>query len=52
MRGWGYTVFGKVIEGQNIAGAISRVPTGPGGQFSKDVPRTPIIITKMTEIKE
>ena len=52
MRGWGYTVFGKVIEGQNIAGAISRVPTGPGGPFSKDVPRTEILITKMTEIKE
>jgi len=52
MRGWGYTVFGKVIEGQNIAGAISRVPTGPGGPFTKDVPRTQIIITKMTEIKE
>ena len=52
MRGWGYTVFGKVIEGQNIAGAISRVQTGAGGQFSKDVPRTPIIINKMTEIKE
>jgi len=51
-RGWGYTVFGKVIEGQNIAGAISRVPTGQGGPFAKDVPRTPIIIEKITEIKE
>lgn len=52
MRGWGYTVFGKVIEGENIAGAISRVPTGPGGAFAKDVPRTTITITKITEIKE
>ncbi len=52
MRGWGYTVFGKIIEGENIAGAISRVATGPGGSFATDVPRTPIIITKMTEIKE
>jgi cyclophilin family peptidyl-prolyl cis-trans isomerase len=52
MRGWGYTVFGKVIEGENIAGAISRVPTGPGGPFSKDVPRTQVTIIKMTEIKE
>jgi cyclophilin family peptidyl-prolyl cis-trans isomerase len=50
-RGWGYTVFGKVIEGENIVGAISRVPTGPGGPFAKDVPRTPIVIEKMTEIK-
>ena len=52
MRGWGYTVFGKIIDGQNIAGAISRVPTGPGGPFSKDVPRTQITIIKMSEIKE
>lgn len=51
-RGWGYTVFGKVVEGQNIAGAISRVQTGQGGPFSSDVPRTPIIIEKITEIKE
>ena len=52
MRGWGYTVFGKVIEGQNIAGAISRVATGPGGPFSKDVPKVQIVIEKVTEIKE
>lgn len=52
MRGWGYTVFGKVIEGENIVGAISRVPTGPGGPFASDVPRTPVVITKVTEIKD
>ena len=51
MRGWGYTVFGKVVEGENIVGAISRVPTGPGGPFAKDAPRTPIMIEKITEIK-
>ena len=52
MRGWGYTVFGKVIEGQNVSGAISRVQTGPGGQFSSDAPRMQIIIKKVTEIKK
>lgn len=51
-RGWGYAVFGKVIEGQNIVGAISRVPTGPGGPFTKDAPRTPIVIEKATELKD
>ena len=51
-RGWGYTVFGKVIEGENIVGAISRAATGPGGPFPTDAPRTPIIIKKATEIKE
>ena len=52
MSGWGYTVFGKVIEGNNVAGAMSRTATGPGGPFATDVPSTPIIIEKMTEIKE
>jgi len=52
MRGWGYAVFGKVIEGENIVGAISRVKTGPGGPFSKDAPVTPVIINKMSEIKQ
>lgn len=52
MRGWGYAVFGNVIEGQNVADIISRAATGSGGPFSKDVPRTPIIIEKMTEIKQ
>jgi peptidyl-prolyl cis-trans isomerase B (cyclophilin B) len=51
MRGWGYTVFGKVVEGENIVGAISRLKTGPGGQFSQDAPTVPVIITKVTEIK-
>lgn len=50
MRGWGYAVFGKVTEGENIVGAISRVPTGASGPFSQDVPRTPIIIKKITKI--
>ncbi len=52
MRGWGYTVFGKIVEGENVAGIISRAATGAGGPFAKDVPRTTIIINKMTEIKE
>ena len=52
MRDWGYAVFGNVIEGQNVADIISRAATGSGGPFSQDVPRTPIIIEKMTEIKQ
>jgi len=51
-RGWGYTVFGKIIEGQNVSSIISRAATGSGGPFSKDVPRTTITIRKVTEIKE
>lgn len=51
MRGWGYTVFGKVVEGQNVADIISRAATGPGGPFTKDVPRSTITIEKVSIIK-
>lgn len=43
-RGWGYAVFGKVIQGREVVDAISQVPTGRGGHFSRDVPREPVVI--------
>jgi len=43
---WGYAVFGDVIEGMDIVDKISRVRTGPQGQFRQDVPIVPIIINK------
>lgn len=51
-RGWGYTVFGRVVEGQKIVDAISRVRTGPGGPFSRDVPREPIVILSATRVQQ
>lgn len=45
-RGWGYTVFGRVIEGQDVVDKISQVSTGPGGPFSRDAPRELIVIDK------
>jgi cyclophilin family peptidyl-prolyl cis-trans isomerase len=47
-RGWGYAVFGKVVEGMDVVNKIRKVPTGSGGPFRKDVPRTPVIIEKVT----
>ncbi len=44
-RGWGYAVFGRVVEGQEIVDKISQVSTGPGGPFSRDAPREQIVIT-------
>ena len=41
----GYAVFGKVIDGMDIADAIVAVPTGQNGPHS-DVPREPITISK------
>ena len=43
-QGWGYAVFGKVVEGMDVVDAIAAVPTGPGGPFPTDVPRQPIVI--------
>lgn len=41
---WGYTVFGYVIEGLEVADAISQVPTGPQGDLQSDVPQVPVVI--------
>ena len=43
MRGWGYTVFGRVISGMDVVNKIRVTPTGKRG-FHSDVPRTPIVI--------
>jgi peptidyl-prolyl cis-trans isomerase B (cyclophilin B) len=44
-QGWGYAVFGKVIQGQNVVDKIEAAPTGKQG-FYDDVPTTPIVIKK------
>ncbi len=49
MRGWGYTVFGKVIAGMDVVDKISAVKTGPRGQFNRDVPMETILIKTVTE---
>lgn len=41
--GWGYAVFGKVVEGMEVVDKIRAVPTANAG-FHSDVPRTPVII--------
>jgi len=43
-RGYGYCVFGKVLEGMDVAQKIVSVQTGPGGPFPTDVPQTAIVI--------
>jgi peptidyl-prolyl cis-trans isomerase A (cyclophilin A) len=48
---WGYTVFGKVLTGMDIVDKIKDAPTGPGGPFPSDVPKTAVIITSATLVK-
>ncbi|SFB91427.1 peptidylprolyl isomerase [Collimonas sp. OK412] len=43
--GWGYCVFGKVVEGTEIVDAIEKVKTGRSGMFA-DVPADDVIIEK------
>jgi len=47
----GYTVFGKVVSGMDIIQKIKSTPTGSGGPFPSDVPKTPILINSATLVK-
>ncbi len=44
-RGFGYAVFGKVVEGMDIVDKIRAVPTGRFSMF-QDVPKEPVTIIK------
>lgn len=44
--GWGYAVFGKVTEGQDIVDQINGVKTTRSGMHS-DVPVDPVVIEKV-----
>ena len=43
--GWGYAVFGRVVDGMDVVDRIKSVPTGRVA-IHDDVPRTPIIIKR------
>lgn len=43
--GWGYAVFGEVIEGLDVVDAMAKQPTGNRGGH-QDVPKTDIVIEK------
>lgn len=51
-RGWGYTVFGKVVKGNEVVDAISQVRTGAGGPFGRDVPAEQVVITSAKRIAD
>lgn len=48
---FGYTVFGKVVSGMEVVQKIKSSPTGAGGPFPTDVPKTPIFINSATLVK-
>ena len=47
---YGYTVFGKITSGMDVVNKIKGLPTGSGGPFPTDVPKTPVIIKSATLI--
>ena len=48
-QGWGYAVFGRVVEGMEVVDAIEKVRTGRKG-FHDDVPLEDVRIEKAVEV--
>jgi cyclophilin family peptidyl-prolyl cis-trans isomerase len=46
-RGYGYAVFGRVVEGMEVVQRIAKVPTTTVGPY-ENVPRTPVIIESVS----
>jgi cyclophilin family peptidyl-prolyl cis-trans isomerase len=50
VQGWGYAVFGKVVQGMEVVDEISKVKTGAKGSH-RDVPVDPVVITAAKRAK-
>jgi peptidyl-prolyl cis-trans isomerase B (cyclophilin B) len=46
-QGWGYTVFGRVVDGEGVLEKIRKVPTTSRAGH-QDVPRDPVIIESVS----
>ncbi|QBQ97778.1 peptidylprolyl isomerase [Paraburkholderia pallida] len=49
-QGWGYAVFGKVVEGLDVVDKIKSVKTGSKG-FHQDVPVDDVVIEKAVVVE-
>jgi cyclophilin family peptidyl-prolyl cis-trans isomerase len=49
--GWGYAVFGKVVEGMDVVDKIAEAPTGPGRPFGRDMPVEQVVIQRASVVK-
>jgi len=50
-QGYGYTTFGKVVQGMDVVTKIAKTPTGAGGPFPKDVPAERVVIKSATVVE-
>ena len=48
-QGWGYCVFGRVVDGKDVVDRIKGVATGSHG-FHRDVPTADVLINKAEKI--
>ncbi|MCC6203077.1 MAG: peptidylprolyl isomerase [Gammaproteobacteria bacterium] len=51
-RSFGYCVFGRVIEGMEVADAIGKVKVQARAGFDNNVPVEPVVITRLRLLKE
>ncbi len=49
LSGWGYCVFGRVVEGMDVVDAIEASPTTTQGMYT-DVPVEPIVINEASVV--
>lgn len=48
---WGYTVFGRVVDGMRVVDDIGAVATGSVDKLERDVPLQPVIIKRIEVLK-
>ena len=49
-RGWGYAVFGQVVDGMATIDKIRKQATGEGGPFIQDAPKKMVVIKNVSVI--
>ncbi len=49
VEGWGYAVFGEVVDGMDVVDAIVAVPRGNRGPHG-DVPLEPVVMTRVSVV--
>lgn len=50
-RGYGYAVFGRVIEGMEVVHKIGKVKTTTRGPY-RDVPVTPVVVERISRVNK
>jgi peptidyl-prolyl cis-trans isomerase B (cyclophilin B) len=50
-QGWGYTVFGRVVEGMDVVEAIENTPTSDRGGAFQNLPEDQVVIESVTTKK-